>query len=391
MANPFRCIAFLLALALASSLAFPSSCISSPKAFPNEEKIYPSDGVISKDGGTAFAWVYLQEGAPRRDHVVFQTNDSRIALLFDTFYSSGKGVEILRLGARAGGNRRAIDSGYDAGNFPEASIIIDNGGTLSDYRHAWYSPVKFPEGEWHSVAMTWEGSPNGKVGIYFDGALAGSKPYSEKYDDGSRLFSAFSVAFRPSGWRGELSAGGMLVPATEMRLSDGGIAISGISFYQCALDDNEILALAGAGKPSSKPQPGASAQPGSPLLPGTASDSNHASGDSPPAPPGGSGDDGVAPGQSGHGSANGAPGQDGYGASGTQESPGSAVQARQRVVSSTEFYAGGKKYFNVTSIRTVRILFGLIPLDVEVSSKVDAETSETVEQTLPWWYFIVAD
>ena len=80
-----------------------------------------------------------------------------------------------------------------------------------------------------------------------------------------------------------------------------------------------------------------------------------------------------------------------YGSSASQDTPGSAIQAGQRVISSAEFYLDGKKYLNVTSIRTVHILFGLIPLDVEVHSTIDAETSATVEQTLPWWYFIVAD
>jgi len=353
MASSSRFIAIALVLVLASSLAYSSSCSATPKTFPSEEKIYSADGVISKDEGSASAWIYLQEGASRRDYLVFQTDDSRIALFFDTFYSSGIGVEIQRVGARAGGNRRAIDSDYATGNFPEASIIIDNDGRLSDYRYAWYSPVKFTEGEWHLVAMKWSGSPSGTVSIYFDGALVGSKPYSAKYDDGSEQFSLFSVAYRPKDWRGESTAGGMLVPATEMRLLEGGIAVESLSFYPCALDDNEILALAGTGKPSANPFSGQ-----------TQTDEYV---QFPPAPP------------------------SDYGAQNRQEASGSAVQAKQRVVSSTEFYSNGKKYLNFTSIRTVHIFFGLIPIDVEVQSKVDAETNTTVEQNLPWWYFIVAD
>jgi hypothetical protein len=341
MATRFRYIAFALVLVLAFSLAYPSSCASSPNRFSNVPHGYVSEGIISKEAGTVSVWAYLESNVQRRSFSIFQTDDVRIALFFNPYYSAGKGKEISRIGARAVGNKRAAESNGSAESFPEASIIIDD-GNLSDYRHAWYSPVEFPEGEWHLVTMKWDGWPKGNVSIYFDGKLTGSKQYSEKYDDKRAFSTMFSTGF----------------------LRGNGLGISDISFYPCALGDDEILALAGNGKPSESPWLDSPESYGgsAPLIPGKAT-----SGDSPPAPP------------------------SGYAPASPQETPSGDISPEQRIISSTEFYSDGKKYLDVTSVMTVHVFFGLIPLEVEVRSKVDAETNATVEQTLPWWYFIVAD
>ena len=305
MASPSRCIAFALALALVCSLAFPSSCISSPTVLPGKAKSYPAAGIISRGEGTASVWIYLQKGG-LRSFSVFQTDDNRFSMFFDSSHWSGRPYLGPRLVARAGGNVPA--SWSDSESYPEAYMVISEDELLSRSRFGWYSEVRFPEEQWHLVTMKWKGSPNGNVSIFFDGKLAGSKAYSSVHSDGQGPFANLLVGFLPGN----------------------GVEIGNISFYSCALDGYEILRLANAGK-------------------------------------------------------------DGSGASGTMESVGSSIPASQREVSSNEFYSDGKKYLNVTSIRTVRIFYGLIPIEVEVQSKVDAETSETVEQTLPWWYFIVAD
>ena len=328
MATPLRCIAFALALALACSLAFPSSCLSSPTMLSSMAKSYPSAGLISMEEGTASVWMYLQKGG-QNSFSIFQTDDLRFSMYLDTSHWSGRQYLGPRIVARAGGNKPA--SWGDVESYPEAYIVISEDEYLSSSHSGWYSEVRFPESEWHLVTMKWKGSPNGNVSIYFDGKLAGTKAYSsESHNDGHAPFTSLLVGFQPGN----------------------GVEIGNISFYPCALDGYEILALAGTGNPSA-------------IQSQSAADY---SSDRPPAPP-----------------------EDHAAVPSSLDSLGTAIQAKQRVLSFNEFYSDGKKYLNVTSIRTVYIFYGLIPIDVIVQSKVDAETTEVVEQSLPWWYSLVAD
>jgi len=55
--------------------------------------------------GTVAVWVKFLKDHPRRDHSIFHTDDSRFVLFVDTYFSQGLKRDILRIGARAGGNR----------------------------------------------------------------------------------------------------------------------------------------------------------------------------------------------------------------------------------------------------------------------------------------------
>ena len=116
----------VFAVLLLAGTAFASDCASDYKSVWAMD-VYDASGVVDAGAGSVSVWAQLLPDYPgRRDHVIFHTDDSRYVLGFDT-YTSGIGDTVVRVFARAGGNHRAVDSGYAAGNFPEASIIIDNG------------------------------------------------------------------------------------------------------------------------------------------------------------------------------------------------------------------------------------------------------------------------
>lgn len=223
---------------IAPFLAKDKKMLRKAQNVSTDQQVQSARDVLDIHQGTASVWMSFQPGfSGRRDHLIFQTDDSRLALFVDTYYSSGMERDIVRIGARAGGNRRFNDPGS---NFPEASIIIDNTGALESYRHAWYSPVKFPEDEWHFIAMTWQGYPQGVVTIYFDGEMKGQKSYDQNYDDGRPLFEAYSVGYRPGAWVGEMKGGQDLRPATDMSLARGGIKIRDLRFKKRCLSAGEI-------------------------------------------------------------------------------------------------------------------------------------------------------
>jgi hypothetical protein len=218
--------------------------------FEEVGKIYRTDGIFDVQAGTVSTWVCLEPNHDRRDHSIFHTSDSRFVLYFDTYFSSSWQVEISRFVARGGGTHRAVDSGYANGNFPEASIIVDNDGSLREYgaNTDWYDPAPFPEGEWHLVTMTWEGYPQGVVKIFLDGNLIGQKPYDERYNDQRPLADTIAIGFRPAEWLGEVYVSGdqveyEYVPNTPMALWDGGIHVFDVRLYQRSLNRDEIQAI----------------------------------------------------------------------------------------------------------------------------------------------------
>jgi hypothetical protein len=218
--------------------------------FDEVGKIYKTDGIFNVQAGTVSTWVCLEPNHYRRDHSIFHTSDSRFVLYFDTYFSSSWQVEISRFVARGGGTHRAVDSGYANGNFPEASIIIDNDGSLREYgaNTDWYSPAPFREGEWHLVTMTWEGYPQGVVKIFLDGNLVGEKPYDERYNDERPLADTIAIGYRPAEWLGEVYVAGdqevyESVPSTPMALWDGGIHVFDVRLYQRSLNRSEIQAI----------------------------------------------------------------------------------------------------------------------------------------------------
>jgi hypothetical protein len=213
-------------------------------------KVYSTEGIFNIQEGTLSVWLYLIKDHPRRDHSIFHTNDSRYVMYLDTAYKSKYQRDVVRIKARAGGNARAVDSGYARGNFPEVSIVIDNNGSLKDFcvGYTWCTPKPYLEGEWHLVTMTWEGFPSGMVRIYMDGELVGEKPYDERYNDDQPLPQSFAVGYRPGNWQGEIiqrnnGTSEEHVPGTTMSLVDGGMKIFDLRLYRRSLTQDDILRL----------------------------------------------------------------------------------------------------------------------------------------------------
>jgi len=244
--NNKRFILFGLCLLIVILAVVLVSLINKKRTF-TEEGIYSANGLLDIHQGTVICWLRFLPSEGRRDHVILHTDDSRIVLYVDTFFSRGMQREILRIAARAGGVHRAVDTDSGGQNFPEASIIVDNDGGLASYRYPWYSPVSFPENEWHLIAMTWDGYPSGTVRIYFDGQLTGEKPYDSRYDDERPLFNKFSIGFRPHQWLGEIkeTAKGLVegLPNTAMSLSSGGIKIKGLRIYSRVYSQEEFYSI----------------------------------------------------------------------------------------------------------------------------------------------------
>jgi hypothetical protein len=210
-------------------------------------EVYPTEGIFDVQQGTFALWMNFPRDHPQRDYSIFHTDDSRFVLYIDSYTSS---EEIVRIAARAGGNQRAIDSEYALGNFPEASIIIDNDGSLSEYgaNVTWTASRAYPDDEWHHVAMTWEGYPFGSVRIFMDGLLVAEKPYDPRYGDGQPLPNSLAIGFRPAFSTGELVDGVGdeslgYTPDTYMQMDMEAPSVGDILLYNTALSSEQIIRI----------------------------------------------------------------------------------------------------------------------------------------------------
>lgn len=135
--NPLAHWALIAALVLAACGTLHAAEPTRPPApsgaeglitLPPTPSVYKIDGATWLKQGTAATWLRFRNGpaaAQRRDHLVFATDDSRIVMVVDTFTSSSWPRPVVRIAARAGGNKRDKSN-----NFPEASILIDNDQSL---------------------------------------------------------------------------------------------------------------------------------------------------------------------------------------------------------------------------------------------------------------------
>ncbi len=237
------------AIAGPADSAFPSPS-DQVVTLPPQPAVYKIDGAAWLAQGTASTWLRLRSGPGangRRDHLVFATDDSRIVLVVDTFSSSSWPREVVRIGARAGGNLRD-----NRRNFPEASILIDNEQSLPARPDIPYVGIRpFPEDQWHFVAMTWHGYPAGQVAIYPDGEKVAVRNYDGTTDGQDSPARAIAVAARPRHWQGEIR--GLpdgttveLLPKGAMALSDGGIDMRELHLIARAMDEADIRRLMAA-------------------------------------------------------------------------------------------------------------------------------------------------
>jgi ABC-2 type transport system ATP-binding protein/lipopolysaccharide transport system ATP-binding protein len=206
----------------------------------NIGEIYPTDDIFNINQGTVSVWLKFLIDRPHPDTIIFQTEDSRFVVYITRWNLLDKGEFIPVIVARAGGNRRVLNTYFGTSSFPEASAAIDNSGHLQG--------IPYPEDEWHLVSMTWTGYLNGTIRLYVDSSVIAETTYDERSDDGRDLAKNFSVGMRPISWTGELvqKEDGTLDesrPISTMSVTEGGIEIKDLRLYQRALTDEEIRAI----------------------------------------------------------------------------------------------------------------------------------------------------
>ena len=120
----------------------------------NSHFTYSCDPFFNAGYATVMVWVRFDNF--NKNMVIWESNDSRYALYFE------HGTDYNRLVARAGYNFKNEDR-------QEARYYFNTAGTGGNIWKA---------GEWHQVAMTWEGKINGTVKIYIDGEARDSSNFT---------------------------------------------------------------------------------------------------------------------------------------------------------------------------------------------------------------------
>lgn len=237
--------------------AVPTTLIPSNTPAPSSDyvqvetnSVNSSQGILPVSQGSILIWLQFLEGVDRADHMILHSEDSRLVLYVDTFFSSALDRKILSIGARAGGNKIAVYTDGDHQGYPEARLLIDNDGFLQDMDYAaglpWIGLRQFPEGEWHHLAMTWSGYPNGNVRLYLDGIFVSQMEYDPRFDDGRALYQMFSFGFKPYTWPtlDQLPTGNL---AGSGSLDHGGILTNGLRIYPTTLSVDKIRSIVSLG------------------------------------------------------------------------------------------------------------------------------------------------
>ncbi|HIE57353.1 MAG TPA: ATP-binding cassette domain-containing protein [Anaerolineales bacterium] len=196
---------------------------------PEIRCIYPADPILSVRHGTISLWIRF---LPRRAHstaILFHSDDSRY-VIYTSADENG-----YALTARAGGNRRVMETFFGESRFPEVTVS-SNDQTLDR---------SFADGDWHMVAMTWDGYPDGKVRLYVDARPVGEADYDRRYDNNYRLAESLAVGVRPPQWVGELiqrEDGTMedLRPQATLSVAEGGQQMDQVYLYRECLSPDEI-------------------------------------------------------------------------------------------------------------------------------------------------------
>jgi hypothetical protein len=225
--------------------------ISSEPEHPHEPGMQTTGAsIFNPEQGAISGWLKFLPNHPHPDSVIFHTNDSRFVLYTTNWTDPDSHANIRVIIARAGGNRRALNTFYGTSSFPETSVALYDLPTAEEP----LTPLgpSFPEDEWRLVTMTWNGYPEGSVRIYIDAQLIGEHAYGSQYDDGRATCHSFAVGMRPSEWTGEVIRGADgshvdLRPHTSMSVQEGGLEIQDLRLYKKELTPLEIQAILSGG------------------------------------------------------------------------------------------------------------------------------------------------
>jgi ABC-type multidrug transport system ATPase subunit len=197
--------------------------------------IYPADPVLSVRQGTVSLWHRFDPETEHRTAILFHSDDSRY-VLYTSVDLANTEKPIRLLTARAGGNRRVLETYFGDALFPEVTVPLNAESQL------------YATGNWHMITMTWTGYPDGQLCLYIDDQLMGKISYDRRYDNQYRLAEEFSVGVRPPQWVGELvqkEDGSVedLRPQATLSVEEGGQQIKNVRLYRHCLASEEIKSL----------------------------------------------------------------------------------------------------------------------------------------------------
>ena len=202
---------------------------------PHTNHIYPADPILSVRQGTVSLWLKFIPNQKPRTAILFHSDDSRY-VLYTSVDESNLIKPIRSITARAGGNRRVLETYFGEARFPEVTVSLDAGQQFDG---------AFAYGEWHMITMTWNGYPDGVVSLYLDDKLVGEMAYDRRYDNNYRLAENLAVGTRPPQWVGELiqrEDGTLqdLRPQATLSVEDGGQQIKDVFLYRRCLSPEEV-------------------------------------------------------------------------------------------------------------------------------------------------------
>ena len=206
------------------------------RRLPNHGNIYPVEGLFEPQAGSVSVWLQLPAVPQLPDTAIFHTDDSRYVLFLGSYYDERLARYIRVVVARAGGNRRVIDTFYGQSCFPEVAASLEK---VSD------DDLK---SDWHCLVMSWEGHPDGILRLYLDGGLQSEFAYDQEYNDDRPFPESLAIGMRPSIWSGELVENDDgtrhdLRPPSTMSLEASDVQIKDLRIYQHALLPAEVLDL----------------------------------------------------------------------------------------------------------------------------------------------------
>jgi len=205
---------------------------------PHTHHIYPADPILSVRHGTVSLWLKFDSNRKPQTAILFHSDDSRY-VLYTSVDEVNPNKPKRTLTARAGGNRRVMETYFGEARFPEVSVSLDD-------EEQFEKPISY--GDWHMVTMTWDGFPDGKVRLYLDAKLVGEMAYDRRYDNNYHLAENLAVGARPPQWVGELiqrEDGSVddLRPQATLSVEEGGQQIKGVYLYRQCLSSDDIQGL----------------------------------------------------------------------------------------------------------------------------------------------------
>lgn len=212
-------------------------------ALPSASQLYPVE-LLNPAAGAFSVWIKLRSDRPFRDVILFHSEDSRYVVYLGSYFSESDERQVKVLAARAGGNRRALDTYFGTSVFPEVSTALAGKQTEAG--------TPFREDLWHHVVAVWHGHPHGRLWLYVDGQLVGERAYDSRNDDHRPWATTLALGFRPPEWTGERveQEDGSVAesrPESALSVADSAVEMRAARLYRAALGAEEIQQIYTAG------------------------------------------------------------------------------------------------------------------------------------------------